>query len=1296
MSDQYQIDDVLDVERPKKKLRSQPRITPVSGDSGQQMLSAAIAFDSAVESRFHEWSETVFTECLEKHRHFSEVSVTCPTSGDWDTLFTGVQMSLLSGDTEQSRLDKMDAWLAGCVHLPQARALRSVIAFFGHQPKLAVELYDSVYQSTNDPEGSKPVILSGLSAVVYALSLIQQSTQNISNDSAGGFTEADTRQLQQLINQLNLFSKQYQRQYPGDAFMPVLRVLTDFIRVVAGQREAKDTIWLGGLHIDASPWLDLFLTLANHWLGEKPDETQVARLAVHVDKASDAGLHWFVDEGLTLLSARGLHREANEFQPQIRSTGWLLTVYQKQADWQAGLDALSLTVNRHARVSGGTGAKVDNRRLSWWVEAAGSHLLVEPREQRLARNKTWSHGKHFPLKLLLDECGTLDFLCDHDLKICAHLRNQLQLNHALHFEKTFSFSSAESLDLILNHPRLFRTDADTDDDEPVRMTMIEIQSTLQVVADKSVQEINVSMQPFPASDIKSSTDFACEWQDNNVLAISRFTEGQLDIARSLTYSGLSVPDDAAESVLESLRSMAALVEIHSDINAVDANTMVASRRVAFHLRPLEQGLDIAACIYPLGETGPCVLPGQGKSTLYAMIGNRPCNTIRDLEAELQEARELLNSLPLPNGSAGWQWSIENAEQSLEVLALLQDLEDKVALLWPAGERIALSQVIDSTNMNIHFNSNRNGIGVAGELKVEEGHQESQQAHYNTSTQLCAFESKKIDLKKLLASLDQADGRFLRLDDSKILQLSRRLRMQLDALNALSDEGIAHHLAVPMLEEASRGMVLRDDDSWNEQLEKLREAEALSPNPPSTLQAELRDYQLEGFRWMARLAHWGAGACLADDMGLGKTMQSLSLMLMRAAGGPTLVIAPTSVCGNWLAEAEKFAPSLQLRWLGDGNRRRMLRDAKPGDLFVCSYGVLQNEIEMLQEIEWHTIVADEAQSFKNPGTRRSQAMMSLRGDFRLIATGTPIENHLGELWNLFRFINPGLLGSARQFKERYAVPIEQGEDELARHRLKTLIRPFILRRLKREVLTELPERTEITHLVEFNEEEKSFYEGLRKSALQRISELADLDSEQRFRVLAEITTLRQASCHPALVEENPPCGSAKLRAFAEIVEELRHNGHRCLVFSQFVGHLTLIRNHLDSNGITYQYLDGSTSVKNRKKAVDDFQGGEGELFLISLKAGGSGLNLTAADYVIHMDPWWNPAVEDQASDRAYRMGQKRPVTIYRMVVKDTIEEKIVKLHEHKRDLANALLEGTDSGSRLSVDELVELIDDEHVD
>ncbi len=1293
---QYHIDDVVEEEIPLQLPALQRRSNSSTDASAERLLAAAVAFEPGVDGRHHDWSESVLRDCRQKHRDFAEPHLTQPTAAEWQVLFAGVQLSLLCGDTEQSQLDQMSAWLDGSTSAA-ASAVRAQLAFFAHQPQRVVDHYQVACGDPDDlsaagrsaiPATLKP----GLSAVVYALALLQLKTQNVSADSDGSFSSADTKQIEALVDQLNTLANQYQSQHAGDPFIPVLRVLTDFMRVVCGQREISQTIWLGGLHIDASPWLDLFLNLCRHWLGEKPDENLVARLVSHVDQASEIGLHWFVDEALTLLSAQGVHRENSEFQPQIRSTGWLLTVYQKQTDWQSGLDALTLAVNRHARVSGSVD-NVGNRRMSWWVEAAEGCLRIEPREQRSAKSGRWTRGKRFPLKLLLDECGTLDFLCDHDLKLCAHLRNQLQLNHALYFEKCFELTDVESLQLIMQHPRLFRCDSELD--EPVRVSMQVTESALHVVTDNALQEISLSMQPFPSSSFKSSSDFSCQWEDNT-LSIHRYTEGQLDLARALTYQGLTVPVDAIESVLESLRSMAALVEVHSDITTVDAHTVSALTRLSFHLRPLDAGLDVAACLYPLGEQGPCVLPGQGKPGLFAMIGNRPSNTQRDLDTELSESRDTINQLPLPNGGAGWQWSITDTEQALEVLAALQDMGDKVALLWPAGERIALSSMIDCDSMQVHFGSQRNGIDVAGELKIDKGQAGKYGSIELTQADSNTFGSTRIDLKKLLASLDKADGRFLRLDDGKILQLSRRLRLQLDALNAVCDDGVAHDLAVPMLEHASRGMVLQDDDNWQQQLDRLREAEALVPDPPAALQANLRDYQLEGFRWMARLAHWGAGACLADDMGLGKTMQSLALMLLRADGGPTLVVAPTSVCGNWMAEAERFAPSLRLRWLGNGNRHRMLRDAQAGDLFVCSYGVLQNEIDLLQEIEWRTIVADEAQSFKNSGTRRSQAMMSLRGEFRMIATGTPIENHLGELWNLFRFINPGLLGSSQQFKERYAHPIEHRDDDSARDRLKTLIRPFILRRMKREVLTELPERTEITHLVEFNEEENHFYEGLRAQALQRISELADLDSEQRFRVLAEITTLRQASCHPALVTDNPPCGSAKLRAFAEIVDDLLLNDHRCLVFSQFVGHLSLIREHLDARGISYQYLDGSTSVTKRKQAVDDFQAGQGELFLISLKAGGSGLNLTAADYVIHMDPWWNPAVEDQASDRAYRMGQKRPVTIYRMVVKNTIEEKIVNLHEQKRDLANALLEGTDSGSRLSVEQLVELIDTEHTD
>jgi SNF2 family DNA or RNA helicase len=384
----------------------------------------------------------------------------------------------------------------------------------------------------------------------------------------------------------------------------------------------------------------------------------------------------------------------------------------------------------------------------------------------------------------------------------------------------------------------------------------------------------------------------------------------------------------------------------------------------------------------------------------------------------------------------------------------------------------------------------------------------------------------------------------------------------------------------------------------------------------------------------------------------------------------------------------------MKLFGAGDREAMLKEAGAFDVVVVSYGLLQLESALFEGVRWHTIVLDEAQAIKNAQTRRSQAVMALRGDFRMAATGTPLENHLGELWNLFRFINPGLLGSSDQFNLRFAGPIEKAQDKRAelsaRTRLRRLTQPFILRRTKAQVLSELPPRTEIVLPVELSQEETALYESLRREALERIATLEAPQNQKQIQILAEMMKLRRACCNPQLVAPGSGIRSSKLEAFARLLEELLENRHKALVFSQFVDHLSLIRAHLDERGIRYQYLDGATPMHERKRRVDAFQAGDGDLFLISLKAGGVGINLTAADYVIHMDPWWNPAVEDQASDRAHRMGQQRPVTIYRLVARHTIEEGIVDLHRHKRDLADSLLEGSDVAARMSPNDMLAML------
>jgi SNF2 family DNA or RNA helicase len=421
------------------------------------------------------------------------------------------------------------------------------------------------------------------------------------------------------------------------------------------------------------------------------------------------------------------------------------------------------------------------------------------------------------------------------------------------------------------------------------------------------------------------------------------------------------------------------------------------------------------------------------------------------------------------------------------------------------------------------------------------------------------------------------------------------------------------------------------------------------------------------------------------MGLGKTVQALALLLDR--GGPSLVVCPTSVCFNWLEEARRFAPSLNLATLGR-NRAAQIEALGPQDVLVVSYGLLNTCQELLEKVSWEVVILDEAQLVKNARAKRAQAASALQAKARVALTGTPVENHLGDLCSLFRFLNPGLLGGEKSFAQRFARPIEEG-NRAAAHCLKRLISPFVLRRLKSQVLDELPPRTEIPLYVQLDDEERALYEAARQRASESLAQRSS-DDPEAFHVLAELTRLRRLCCHPRLVMPESQLPGAKLQAVLQLVDELRENRHRALVFSQFVDHLQLLRGELDARGIPYRYLDGSTPAADRPALVREFQSGKGDLFLISLKAGGAGLNLTAADYVIHLDPWWNPAVEDQASDRAHRLGQQRPVTVYRMIARDTVEERIVDLHRHKRALADQLLSGQDGSSRLNVDELLALL------
>jgi len=462
--------------------------------------------------------------------------------------------------------------------------------------------------------------------------------------------------------------------------------------------------------------------------------------------------------------------------------------------------------------------------------------------------------------------------------------------------------------------------------------------------------------------------------------------------------------------------------------------------------------------------------------------------------------------------------------------------------------------------------------------------------------------------------------------------------------------------------------------------KIENVDAIpSVAKPRTLKADLRPYQKEGFSWLVFLHELNSGGILADDMGLGKTIQTIALLLWAKGKYKrklNLVVAPTSVVPNWEREISKFAPSLKtVVWQGP-NRHQRVPELEKADVMITSYALLRRDEEMLQELDLRYVILDEAQHIKNPMSQTARSAKKLRSERRLALTGTPIENRLSELWSIFDFVSPGLLGQLKQFEERIARPIDRGDMETAA-RLRNTIKPFVMRRVKSDVAADLPDKIEQEMIVPLSEEQSKLYKQIlrevRKSVLSEVEKQGVAKSQ--IQILAALTRLRQVACDPRLMKlpdtDFGADDSGKLGALLEIIDEAIDGGHRALVFSQFVTMLDFIREALDAEGVKYEYLDGST--KDRIERVDRFNDDTSTpVFLISLKAGGTGLNLTGADTVIHFDPWWNPAVEDQATDRAHRIGQTKNVNVYKLIAAGTVEEKILELSQKKRELVSNVL------------------------
>ena len=483
-----------------------------------------------------------------------------------------------------------------------------------------------------------------------------------------------------------------------------------------------------------------------------------------------------------------------------------------------------------------------------------------------------------------------------------------------------------------------------------------------------------------------------------------------------------------------------------------------------------------------------------------------------------------------------------------------------------------------------------------------------------------------------------------------------------------------------------------DEAFQKARKKLNGFKGIGKkSPPKSLQGELRPYQKEGLAWLHFTREFGVGACLADDMGLGKTVQVISLLehrrLDKKVKKPTLIILPTSLIFNWQREFEKFTPDMKVYVHVGAERRKDTASFKKHDVILTTYGLMRNDIEMLKDFSFDYAILDEGQAIKNATTASAKAARLIQADHRIIMSGTPIENHLGELWSLFEFLNPGMLGTASAFKNFNA----SVQDPATLEVFSKALRPMILRRKKEDVAKDLPAKTEQTLYCQMEDKQLKYYNKLRDAYRQELLGVGEAEfRKSKLKVLEALTRLRQAACHPGLIDtKKMKDGSAKLQMVIPQIAEVIEEGHKVLVFSQFTKFLGLVKTEFDKLKVSYEYLDGRT--KNRQQKVDKFQQDpDCKLFLISLKAGGTGLNLTEAEYVYLLDPWWNPATEAQAIDRAHRIGQKRNVFAYRVIAKDSIEEKILELQESKKALADSILSGDNKSLRNLTKEDLEIL------
>ncbi len=942
--------------------------------------------------------------------------------------------------------------------------------------------------------------------------------------------------------------------------------------------------------------------------------------------------------------------------------------------WEMVLEGLMRAANGNdeEETKGKKGKKKTKiqQRLVYVMEKYGDDYSIIPRKQKLCIDGSWS----LPYNVSAQTYFTTgyDFMDDCDRQIFERLRKTV--GHTKYYYRPNWGRKEDYLPFLADTDKVLLQKR-ISEFVPVSVRKEHAYLSIERQGDALVLSSNVKMGKYVYS---LTSPWVVKESETSFVVIELSEYEQKAYSALLKLGPIPVAGEA--KLKEFITAVSSRIEVHSDL--IEGGSTLEHVRgeatIVLRLAPRHGSFEMSCSVQPLRGGKLRFFPGEGKTVIFDEKEGVRYQVERDIETEtvrlqiLSDFAESELNILLANETQTIE--IEDVLRLMEFVAAHQaENEEVFAIEWLEGAKVSIKQAANEETYSMGLRTKQNWFEVEGELQLDE------------KTILSAAELLK------LMQANMVGKRFVRLNDTEFLALNERLAKQLSSVQQLAqvrkNSVVIPRYEIGLLGElmANPQTILREDKGVKTLLEKIDRAAQMTIEVPKELQATLRAYQEDGYRWMMRLAEWGAGACLADDMGLGKTVQTIAVLLARAKKGASLVVAPASVVYNWQNEILRFAPTLNVHVFNEADDRAQLIE-KVGnyDVVLMTYGLLVREAEMLAGKAWNVVCLDEAHTIKNRATKMSQAAMSLKAEMRIALTGTPLQNYLSELWNLFQFINPGLLGSFETFSHDFIMPIEAEHNKQRQALLRRMLQPFLLRRTKAEVIDELPEKTEIIRRIELSADERIAYEALRIEAQQMVDQAEKVD----MNVLASITRLRQAACSLDLVPNGTTVannGGSKLADFTELISQIVTGGNRVLVFSQFTSFLHMAQQAVGKE-ITTFYLDGSTSLVKRKEMVEAFQRGEAQVFFISLKAGGLGLNLTGANYVLHLDPWWNPAIEQQATDRAYRIGQKRNVTVYHLIAADTIEEKVLRLHKTKRDLADALLHDQNTTHALTLSDL----------